>query len=70
MESESAQDAERLQADSQRDHELVQLLNEEVRQVQDQAQAAAAPLAPQLEAAQKAKDALQEEVDLIRSECY
>ena len=67
MESEAAQVEERLRAESERDHELQQKLDEGVLQIQEQAQAAAAPLAPHLDAAQKAKNALQDEVDLIRS---
>ena len=65
-EDEARLEEERLHAESVRDQELQRQLDQELHQVEEQAQAPAEPLAPQLEAARQARDALQTEVDDIR----
>ena len=65
-EVEARSEEERLQAESEQDDQLQQQLDEELQHIEEQARLAARPLAPQLEAARQAKDALAEEVNNLR----
>jgi len=66
VEVEARSEEERLQAESEQDDQLQQRLDEELQHIEEQAQVAAEPLAPQLEAARQAKDALEAEVNDLR----
>ncbi len=66
VEVEARSEEERLQTESEQDVELQQQLDKQLQHIEEQAQSAAEPLAPQLETARQAKDALEAEVNDLR----
>ena len=66
VEAEAMSEEERLQAEAKQDDQQQQELDKELQHIEEQAQVAAEPLAPQLEAAQQAKAALEAEINDLR----
>ena len=65
-EVEARSEEERLHAEFEQDQQLQRQLDEEVQHIEEQTRAAAAPLAPQLEAARQARDSIEAEVAELR----